>query len=100
MKPQFIELISQFKIEPFVVYNGDIDLVCDFLGNQQFVDGLGLTLTEKYRKWTLNGETAGFVKRFNSLTFMTVRNAGHKVPNDKPEAALKIIKQLIGISSV
>ncbi len=64
------------------------------------MDELGLKLTQSYKKWTVNGETAGFVKRYNGLTFMTVRGAGHNVPMDKPEAALKIVRELIGISNV
>jgi cathepsin A (carboxypeptidase C) len=100
MKSDFHELINQYKIFPFIVYNGDLDLVCDFLGDQQFVDGLGLTLKQKYKPWSHNGVTAGFVKRFDGLTFMTVRGAGHMVPTDKPEPALKIIKELLGVQSI
>ncbi len=100
LKSKFIDLILNCKIQPFIIYNGDIDLVCDFLGCQQFVDGLGLKLTQQYQKWTVNGEIAGFVKRYEGITFITVRGAGHLVPIDKPETALKIILELIGISNV
>jgi cathepsin A (carboxypeptidase C) len=100
MKTDFLELINQYKIFPFIVYNGDVDLVCDFLGDQQFIDGLGLTLKQESKPWSDNGVTAGFVKRFDGLTFTTVRGAGHKVPMDKPEPALRIIKELLGIQSI
>jgi cathepsin A (carboxypeptidase C) len=100
MKTDFLELINQYKIFPFIVYNGDFDLVFDFLGDQQFVDGLGLTLKQESKPWSDNGVTAGFVKRFDGLTFTTVRGAGHKVPMDKPEPALRIIKELLGIQSI
>ena len=100
MRPEIIELISKHKIQSLIVFNGDLDFVCDFIGSQQFVDGLGLKLTQNYRKWSVNGLTAGFVKRFEGITFITVRGAGHMVPKDKPEAALKIVKELTGISRV
>jgi cathepsin A (carboxypeptidase C) len=100
MKSEFLEIIHNYKIQPFIIYNGDVDLVCDFLGDQQFVDGLGLTLKQKYKPWTYNGVTAGFVKRFDGLTFMTVRGAGHSVPADKHGPTLKIIGELLGIQNV
>ena len=100
MKNEFKELIEKHKIQTFIVYNGDIDIVCDFLGDQQFVDELGYKLVEKYKKWSIGGRTAGFVKRYEGISFMTVRNAGHMVPTDQPEAALAIIKELIGITKI
>ena len=100
MKTQFIELIEKYKIANLIVYNGDIDMVCDFLGDQQFVDELGYKLIHNYKKWTVGGRTAGFVKRYEGISFMTVRNAGHMVPTDQPEAALAILKELIGVSKV
>ena len=100
MKSQVLDIIEKYKIGTFIVYNGDIDIVCDFLGDQQFVDELGLKLIQKYKKWTVGGRTAGFVKRFEGISFMTVRNAGHMVPTDQPESALAIIKELIGVSKV
>jgi cathepsin A (carboxypeptidase C) len=83
MKSEFLEIIHKYKIKPFIIYNGDVDLVCDFLGDQQFVDELRLTLRRKYKPWNNNVVTAGFVKRFDGFTFMTVRGAGHLVPTDK-----------------
>jgi cathepsin A (carboxypeptidase C) len=100
MKPQFVELISKYRIQPFILFNGDLDLVCDFLGCQQFADGLGLKVTQNYQPWHYNGVVAGFIKRFNGLTFLTVRGAGHMVSMDKPGPALKIIKELLGIENI
>ena len=100
MKSQVTDLIEKYKIQNFIVFNGDIDFVCDFIGDQQFVDELGFKLIQKYKKWTVGGRTAGFVKRYDGITFMTVRGAGHMVPTDQPEAALAIVKELVGISNV
>lgn len=100
MKSRVKELVEKHKIPTFIVFNGDIDMVCDFLGDQQFVDELGFKLLEKYRRWTVGGRTAGFVKRYEGISFMTVRNAGHMVPTDQPEAAFAIVKELIGISKI
>ena len=100
MRTQIKELIEKHKIPKMIVYNGDIDLVCDLIADQKFVDDLGYKLIANYRKWSVGGRTAGFVKRYEGISFMTVRNAGHKVPKDQPESALAIIKELLGISNV
>ena len=79
-----------------MIYYGDFDTVCNFIGGQQFVDNLGYKLKEPYHVWTVNGRIAGFVKRYEGILFILVRAAGHFVPADQPLAALDIVRQLIG----
>ncbi|XP_054166040.1 lysosomal protective protein-like [Oppia nitens] len=95
-----MEVISKYKINNFVVYNGNLDFQCDFIADQRFVDSLGYNFTQQYREWKVNGITAGYIKRYNGLTFNAVRGAGHMVPSDKPEAALRILKDLIGLDHI
>jgi cathepsin A (carboxypeptidase C) len=100
VRKEFVELLTKYKLDPFIVYNGDADLVCDFIGNQMFLDGLNLPVIEKYKKWTFDGLTVGFVKRYRGLTFVTFKGAGHMVPTDKPGPALHLIKTMIGKSTL
>lgn len=74
-----------------LIYNGDVDMACNFLGDEWFVDSLGLKLVSDYRKWHYNGQLAGFVKHFQGLVYATVKGSGHMVPGDKPGAALQLI---------
>lgn len=86
LSPQILELVdANLRI---LIYNGDVDMACNFLGDQWFVDSLGLQLVSDYQKWHYNGQVAGFVKVFKGLTFKTVKGSGHLVPQDKPEQAL------------
>lgn len=39
MKPQYQYLTSQVR---GLIYNGDIDMACNFLGDEWFVESLGL----------------------------------------------------------
>ncbi|XP_054157585.1 lysosomal protective protein-like [Oppia nitens] len=93
------QLLASNKLQSFIIYNGDIDIVCDFMANQEFVELLGLNVTLDYQRWLINNNTtvAGYEKRYDGLTYMTVRGAGHLVPKDKPLAALEIIRRLISI---
>ncbi|CAL4109682.1 unnamed protein product [Meganyctiphanes norvegica] len=74
-----------------LVYNGDWDMMCNFLGNQWFLEDLGFTEVEKHREWYYDGQVAGFVKRWENLDFVKVKAAGHMVPENRPEQSLKMI---------
>ena len=40
-------------------------------------------------------QIGGFIRRFDGLTFVTVRGAGHMVPSDRPVEAFAIYKRFI-----
>ena len=100
MKQEIKDLVEKYKLGQIIIYNGDLDLMCDFLGCQRFVDSFGYKLKDKYKPWYVGGRVGGFVKRYEGITFTTVRGAGHFVPTDQPEAALEVIKELIGIKKL
>jgi carboxypeptidase C (cathepsin A) len=41
-----------------------------------------MQIVQNYTKWILNGQIAGFVKRYQDLTFTKIREAGHMAPTD------------------
>lgn len=92
MKKQYEYLIPRVR---GLVYNGDIDMACNFLGDEWFVEGLGLKVLEGRRMWHEGGQVAGFLKRFQNIDLVTIRGAGHMVPEDKPGPALKMIASFL-----
>ncbi|CAG2165563.1 unnamed protein product [Oppiella nova] len=101
----FVDLIEKYRIAKILVYNGDFDSICDFVTNARFVEGLGYKYIEDYRPWTVDGKPdgvgGGFVQHYEKgLSFLTVRGSGHMVPTDKPEAALQILKALVGYAKL
>ncbi|KAH7986067.1 hypothetical protein HPB52_025227 [Rhipicephalus sanguineus] len=57
-----------------LIYNGDVDMACNFLGDDWFVHSLGYEPTSEYRMWHLDGVIAGFVQNFeHDITFVTVK---------------------------
>ncbi|XP_045192411.2 lysosomal protective protein-like isoform X2 [Mercenaria mercenaria] len=83
-----------------LVYNGDVDMACNFLGDEWFVEKLNLPVVKERQAWFVKDSTgsrqvAGFVKQFKQLTLTTIRGAGHMVPQDKPEAALEMINSFL-----
>ena len=83
---------------PVLIYAGDVDFICNYLGNQAWTEAL-----EWGGKAAFNGATqkaweggAGLVKSAGGLTFMIVSDAGHMVPYDKPKEALAMVNQFLG----
>ncbi|XP_037605213.1 cathepsin A-like [Sebastes umbrosus] len=78
-----------------LVYNGDTDMACNFLGDQWFVEDLGLKATTKYQIWLHDNQVAGFYQQFGNITFLTVKGAGHMVPQWAPGPALHMFQSFI-----
>ncbi|KAK7105696.1 lysosomal protective protein-like [Littorina saxatilis] len=82
-----------------ILYNGDVDMASNFLGNEWFADSFGRPVKEERRVWYYKDkkglqQVAGFVKLFDILISLTLKGSGHMVPMDKPEPALHIINNL------
>ncbi|GIY85707.1 lysosomal protective protein [Caerostris darwini] len=94
MRPQILQLIGSGKLRG-LIYNGDVDIACNFLGDELFAHNLGLQVTKERTPWKFNKQIAGFAKSYDKLTFLTVKGAGHMVPHDKPGAAFKMIDSFL-----
>ncbi|KAF8792425.1 Serine carboxypeptidase ctsa-4.1 like protein [Argiope bruennichi] len=97
MRPQVLQLIGSGKLRG-LIYNGDVDMACNFLGDEWFANDLGLQVTEEYGLWKFNNQVAGFFKSYGPLTFLTVKGSGHMVPQDKPGPAFKMIDSFLSNS--
>lgn len=78
-----------------LVYNGDTDMACNFLGDQWFVEDLGLKATTPYQRWLHDDQVAGFYQQFSNITFLTVKGAGHMVPQWAPGPAFHMFQSFI-----
>lgn len=99
---QYMQLL---KSKIFVlIYNGDIDMACNYFGDEWFVDNLNLTTISPRSPWLYvekdgTKQIGGYWKllsaNVSSLVYTTVRGAGHMVPRDKPAATFHMISRLI-----
>jgi len=83
-----------------LIYNGDVDLVCNFLGDQWFVERQvapqnKLQVQKPRTAWNYRKQIAGFVKRYERLDLLTVKGSGHFVPTDRAGPALQMIFNFI-----
>uniref|UniRef100_W5KRU4 Carboxypeptidase n=1 Tax=Astyanax mexicanus TaxID=7994 RepID=W5KRU4_ASTMX len=78
-----------------LVFNGDVDMACNFLGAEWFVEALNQSVVSQYAPWYYNNQIAGYVKQYENITFLTVKGAGHMVPQYKPAVALQLFKNYL-----
>lgn len=95
MTPAVKELVDSGRLRS-LIYNGDVDMVCNFIGDQWFVNNLGYKNTTEYKEWFHKKQLAGFYQSFaGNLTYATIRGSGHMVPHDKPAQALHMISRFM-----
>lgn len=85
-----------------LIYAGDKDYICNWLGNMAWTDKLEWKYHEEYEKQSLQkwineetNESLGEAKSYGSLTFLRVYDAGHMVPHDQPENSLQFLNSWI-----
>ena len=99
------EILSKYRI---VIYNGDVDACVPYNGNEDWTvamaDKLGMTEIEGegWRPWTVDNVPAGYVTIYDNptgpanFTFITVKDAGHMVPQYQPQRAYALFERFLG----
>ncbi|KAL6946796.1 carboxypeptidase C [Hanseniaspora vineae] len=82
---------------PVLIYAGDKDFICNWLGNLGWTNELEYADHEEFsskdlESWYVDGEEAGEVKSAGSLTFVRNYDGGHMVPYDQPAFALAMVQ--------
>lgn len=95
LAPQIRSLIDSPRGLSLLIYNGDVDLMCNFFGDEWFVDDLKRDVKKEYTQWYTNKQVSGFIKKFDGITYMTVKGSGHMVPTDKPAEALNMFEMFL-----
>jgi len=93
-----VDLLAQI---PVLIYAGDADFICNWLGNHAWTEKLEWSGKNKFNKvklgpFKLDDKEVGKVKSSGNLTFLTVFQAGHMMPYDQPDASLTMLNRWIG----
>ncbi|XP_076852882.1 retinoid-inducible serine carboxypeptidase isoform X2 [Brachyhypopomus gauderio] len=84
------------------VYNGQLDLIVDTMGQEMWVKKLkwdGLASFNKM-KWTAlqdpvaTSQTGAFYKTYKNFAFYWILKAGHMIPSDQGQMALRMLKMV------
>ena len=81
-----------------LIYAGDVDFICNYLGNQAWSLNLEWEGGDDFRAatphdWKGHGLARSVAE--GPLTFLQVYDAGHMVPSDQPEVALDMITNFV-----
>ncbi|WJX74328.1 Serine carboxypeptidase-like 48 [Trifolium repens] len=80
-----------------LVYAGEYDLICNWLGNSRWVDAMNWSGQKEFTEssatpYLVDSEEVGTLKSHGPLAFLKVKDAGHMVPMDQPKAALQMLR--------
>jgi len=80
---------------PVLIYAGDADYICNWLGNQAWAEALEWPGQKAYNKEKMadlilsdSDKKIGAFKASGNFSFMRLHAGGHMVPHDQPEASL------------
>lgn len=82
---------------PVLIYAGDLDFICNYMGNRAVALNLEWDHGEDFRSaddhdWNNGG---GLARSSSNLSFLQVYDAGHMAPGDQPKQALQMIRQFL-----
>eukprot|EP00958_Prasinococcus_capsulatus_P002477 scaffold212_cov404-Prasinococcus_capsulatus_cf.AAC.3 len=89
-----------------VVYNGDTDPGCNYLGDELCVQQLGNPVKDEWRQWhyddssvtSQGSQVGGWTVEYDvngELRFITVKGAGHMAPQWRPAATTTMFQRFI-----
>ena len=88
---------------PVLIYAGDADFICNWLGNLAWSMALEWPGQDAYNSAPLDdlelesdGTKIGSVKSAGNFTFARLHAGGHMVPYDQPEASLEMLNRWLG----
>jgi len=92
--------LNQVPDSRIMLYAGDVDMACNFLGGEMFAEAMNLPLLEDYSEWTFvaadgTRQVGGWYKKYDRLSWITIKGAGHMVPTDKPIQAYDMFQAFL-----
>jgi carboxypeptidase C (cathepsin A) len=97
----FPKLIETIRV---LIYNGLYDMDCNFIGTDNWLASIDWQGSDNFKNsprktWMDNGKVLGSYRTAGNLTQVLVKDAGHLVPMDQPESALKLFNTFLGKAS-
>ncbi|XP_076926571.1 serine carboxypeptidase-like 16 [Bidens hawaiensis] len=80
-----------------LIFSGDHDMTFPYVGIEQWIVALGLPVDSLWEPFYVSGQVGGYkmtyAKKDFSLTFATVKGAGHSVAQYKPKEAMVLTER-------
>ena len=103
LRPLYKTLAGKYRL---LIFSGDTDMCVPYIGTEEWTSELGFDQTEAWRPWFSGTNaspnasiTSGYVTNYDAgshnFTFLTVKGAGHMVPEFKPVAAKAMLDRFM-----
>lgn len=98
MLPVVRDIPEILKEVPVLIYAGDHDFICNWLGQKKWTENLewpgksGFN-SAQFKPFSAGGSQHGEVRNHENFTFLRIFDAGHMVPHDQPVATLNMINR-------
>ncbi|WOG91032.1 hypothetical protein DCAR_0310280 [Daucus carota subsp. sativus] len=83
-----------------LILSGDHDLIFPYIGTKQWIQDLHLSVDSTWAPWFVRGQVAGYTESFShndfTLTFATVKGAGHAAQEYRPEECQAMAYRWLG----
>ena len=88
----YSEIMLKYPSLNVWVFSGTDDGVLSTLGTMRWINKLGFTVDTKWRQWKVGDQVAGYVQKYKEgLVIVTVKGAGHMVPQDQNASAFTMV---------
>ncbi|KAG8368333.1 hypothetical protein BUALT_Bualt15G0034700 [Buddleja alternifolia] len=77
------------------IYSEDTDGIIPVTATRYLMTKLGAPMKMPWYPWYSQGEVGGYVVGYENVTFVTIRGAGHFVPNYQPERAFAFFSSFL-----
>ena len=92
----YSEIMPKFKDLRVWVFSGTDDGVLPTLGTMRWINKLNLTIEKKWEQYYYNNQVCGYAQKYEGgLVVVTVKGAGHMVPQDQRASAYKMFSSFI-----
>ncbi|CAN0859670.1 Serine carboxypeptidase-like 20 [Linum grandiflorum] len=81
-----------------LIYSGDHDMCVPYTGTEAWTSSLGYNVIDEWRPWISgdDNQVAGYLEGYeHNLTFLTIKGAGHTVPEYKPRESLDFFARFL-----
>nr|XP_012466002.1 unnamed protein product [Gossypium raimondii] len=94
-------VISDKRSALYFYGSEDHDIYIPFTGSEAWTRSIRYKIVDEWRPWIYNGQVSGYLQGYeNNLTFLTIKGAGHTVPEYKPQEALFFYTKFLAGKSI
>ncbi|ORZ03599.1 Alpha/Beta hydrolase protein [Syncephalastrum racemosum] len=103
--PSFDLLPGLLKEIPVLLFSGDKDLICNYLGTEYLIGNMtwngaqGFGASTKKESWYIDDVEVGSYQEARNLTFVMISEGSHMVPYDKPAETRDMINRFMGVGN-